>query len=519
MYPGTHAERTPDKVAVRMAETGEEITYAQLDERSTRLAHALRDAGLRRGDVVALLSTNAIECMEVYWAAMRSGFYITAVNHHLADDEVTYIVQDSGAKALVVSGDKADVAMAIIDRTPNVVLRLAYQGEIAQHDDYETTLAAASADPLTDQPAGAPMLYSSGTTGRPKGVRPPLADGQIDGTPDVLVGLLKMFAVDADTVYLSPAPMYHAAPLRWSGGVHVMGGTVVIMRKFDAEGALQAIQDNGITHGQFVPTMFVRMLKLDEAVRSSYDVSSLRVAVHAAAPCPIDVKQKMIDWWGPVLIEYYAGTEAHGFCVINSEQWLRKPGSVGPAVLGTIHICDDTDDGGGVEVATDEVGTVYFERDQMPFSYHNDPEKTRAAQHPQHPNWSTVGDMGRVDEDGFLFLTDRKSFMIISGGVNIYPAEIEAVLTLHDAIDDVAIIGLPDDEMGESVHAFVQPSVSATPGPELEAEIIEFVRGKIARYKAPRGVEFVERLPRTETGKLLKREIRDRYLAGRGVSV
>ena len=512
MYPRTHAERTPDKVAVRMAETGEELTYAQLDERSTRLARVMADAGLRRGDVVALLSTNDPKCMEVYWAALRSGLYITAVNYHLGDDEVVHIVGDSGAKALIVSADRADVAIRIIDRTPGASLRLAYNGEIAQHGDYEAALAGADATPLTEEPAGAPMLYSSGTTGLPKGVRPPLPDAQISEKPDVLVGLLGMFGVDEHTVYLSPAPMYHAAPLRWAGGVHVKGGTVVIMRRFDAEQALAAIEEHGITHGQFVPTMFVRMLKLPEEVRGRYDVSSLKVAIHAAAPCPIEVKRAMIGWWGPILMEYYAGTEAHGFCVITSQEWLTKPGSVGRGVLGTLHICDDD----GAELGVDEVGTVYFEREVMPFSYHNDPEKTKSAQHPQHPNWSTVGDMGRVDEDGYLFLTDRKSFMIISGGVNIYPAEIEAVLTLHDAVDDVAVIGVPDEEMGESVRAFVKPAASATAGPELEAEIIEFVRAKIAHYKAPRAVEFADTLPRTETGKLLKREILDGYLARQG---
>jgi long-chain acyl-CoA synthetase len=233
------------------------------------------------------------------------------------------------------------------------------------------------------------------------------------------------------------------------------------MRRFDAEGALAAIAANAVTHAQFVPTMFVRMLRLDDDVRLSYDHASLRVAVHAAAPCPVEVKQKMIDWWGPILVEYYAGTEGHGMTMIDSAQWEKKPGSVGKAVLGTIRICDDD----GNVLGTDDVGTVYFERDQLPFVYHNDPEKTREAQHPEHENWTTVGDMGRVDEDGFLFLTDRKSFTIISGGVNIYPAEIESVLTLHEAIDDVAVIGVPDEEMGEQVRAFVVPTGGTATGP------------------------------------------------------
>ena len=508
MYPRVHAEKTPDKVAARVVETGEELTYAALDERSTRLAHALADAGLERGDVVALLTGNDLRAFEVYWAAVRSGLYVTAVNHHLAPDEVAFIVDDSGAKALIVAADKGGLAGAVADRTPTVTLRIVFGGELDGHEDYETVLARASAEPLADEPAGATMLYSSGTTGRPKGVRPPLPDKHVSEGADPLLGLIKAFGVDEGTVYFSPAPIYHAAPLRWCGGIHAYGGTVVMSQKFDPERSLAAIAEQGVTHGQFVPTMFVRMLKLDEDVRTAYDVSTLKVAVHAAAPCPIDVKQKMIDWWGPILVEYYAGTEGNGMTMINSEQWLSKPGSVGPAVMGTLHICDDD----GHELGPEEVGTVYFERDHVPFEYHNDPEKTRNAQHPEYPTWTTVGDLGRVDADGFLFLTDRKSFMIISGGVNIYPAEIEAVLTLHEAIEDVAVLGIPDDEMGESVRAFVLPSASATPGPELEQEIIEFVRDRIAHYKAPRGVEFVDELPRTETGKLLKREIKDRYL-------
>jgi fatty-acyl-CoA synthase len=353
------------------------------------------------------------------------------------------------------------------------------------------------------------MLYSSGTTGRPKGVRPPLPPVQIGEPGDPLVGLAgQVFGVGLDTVYLSPAPLYHAAPLRWCGAVHALGGRVVMLRKFDAERSLEAIQDFGVTHAQFVPTMFVRMLQLPDEARSAYDLSSLRLAVHAAAPCPVEVKQKMIDWWGPILVEYYAGTEGNGMTVIDSKTWLTKPGTVGRPVLGVLRICDDE----GRELPPGEIGTVYVERDQTPFEYHNDPEKTLASQHPQHSNWTTLGDIGYVDEDGFLFLTDRKSFTIISGGVNIYPQEIENVLTLHPAILDVAVIGVPDQEMGESVAAFVQPKKGVTTGPELEQEIIAFVKSKIASFKAPRSVQFVDDLPRTETGKLIKRELKRMYV-------
>ena len=513
MYPGFHADRTPDKVAARMAGTDEQLTYAQLDDRSVRLARVLADAGLVKGDVVALVATIDLRALEVYWAAIRSGLYVTAVNHQLSAEEVAYIVGDSGAKALVVSADKGAIASGIVADTPRVTLRLVFGGPLEGHDSYDDTVAASSGERPSDEPAGAPMLYSSGTTGRPKGVRPPLQPVQASEGADPIFRLVGVFGVDADTVYLSPAPIYHAAPLRWCAAIQAHGGTVVMMKKFDADTSLATIAEHGITHGQFVPTMFIRMLKLPDEVRTKYDLSSLKVAVHAAAPCPIDVKQKMIEWWGPILVEYYAGTEGHGMTMINSEQWLSKPGSVGLPIMGTLCICDDED---GHELGADEVGLVYFERDHVPFEYHNDPEKTREAQHPEHPTWTTVGDMGRVDEDGYLFLTDRKSFMIISGGVNIYPAEIESVLALHEAIEDVAVIGVPDDEMGESVRAFVQPSASANPGPDLEEEIIEFVRSKIAHYKTPRGVEFVDSLPRTETGKLVKHDLKERYLAARG---
>jgi fatty-acyl-CoA synthase len=447
----------------------------------------------------------------VYWAALRSGLYITAVNNHLKPDEVGYIVSDSGATALIVSADQTATAEAIIDRTPDVKLRLAYGGPVQGHDSYEHAIAVASDEPFADQPQGSTMLYSSGTTGRPKGVRPTLPDRQVSEPGDVLAALAgQFFGVNQDSVYLSPGPIYHAAPLRWSGAIQALGGTVVMMKRFDAEQALQAIQDSRVTHAQFVPTMFVRMLQLPQATRDRYDVSSLRVAIHAAAPCPVEVKQKMIDWWGPVLVEYYAGTEGNGMTAIDSGTWLTKPGTVGRAVSGAVRICADD----GNELPAGQAGVVYFENEDIPFAYHNDPGKTRAAQHPAHLNWSTLGDIGYLDEDGFLFLTDRKAFTIISGGVNIYPQETENVLALHPAVYDVAVIGVPDPEMGESVAAFVQPAPGAVPGPELEQEIIAFVKSKIASYKAPRTVRFVDNLPRSEAGKLMKSELRAKYASG-----
>ncbi|HVW42866.1 MAG TPA: acyl-CoA synthetase [Amycolatopsis sp.] len=508
MYPGAHAATQPDRPAAIMAGTGERLTYGQLDDRSIRLANALRDAGLRKGDTVALLTDNTFRAYEVYWAAVRSGLYLCAVNRHLAAAEIAYIVNDSSAKALVVSAALAGVAQEIVPQTEGVGLRLAYNGAVPGYGDYDEALAGASPEAPEDQPCGADLLYSSGTTGRPKGIRVELPDRQVGEPGGTLIPVLQgLYGFGADTVYLSPAPVYHAAPLRFAISVHALGGTVIMMEHFDAEEALRAIERYRVTASQWVPTMFVRMLKLPEDVRTRYDLSSHRVAVHAAAPCPVDVKRAMIDWWGPILAEYYSSTEAIGMTVIDSAQWLEKPGSVGRAVTGVLHVCDDQ----GRELPAGQVGTVYFERDEEQFRYLNDPVKTAQARHPAHPLWYTSGDIGYVDPDGYLFLTDRKAFMIISGGVNIYPQEVENVLALHPAIDDVGVIGVPDPEMGESVLAVVQPAPGVTPGPDLAAEILDYVRARIAHYKVPRAVEFVGELPRTPTGKLVKRRLRERF--------
>ncbi|SNR60722.1 fatty-acyl-CoA synthase [Haloechinothrix alba] len=508
MYPGTHAHRTPDKPAVVMAETGEQLSYRVLDENSARLARVLNDAGLRRGDVVAMLSENRLECFEAYWAALRSGLYINAINTHLGVEEIAHIVNDSGARALVTTAKQAEVAEALVAHTSGVANRYAIDGHLTGHRDYGTALAEAGPR-LTHEPRGATMLYSSGTTGEPKGIKTALPDASVSDPGEPITHLLqRMYELTAADVYLSPAPIYHAAPLNWCGALHALGATVVMMKRFDAEGALRAIEHFGITVTQVVPTMFVRMLKLPEKTREAYDMSSLRVAVHAAAPCPTDVKRAMIDWWGPILHEYYGSTEGNGITFIDTEQWLRKPGSVGRAALGTARICDDD----GAELGAGEVGLVYFERDHLPFEYHNDPEKTKIAQHPQHPTWTTVGDVGYLDEDGFLYLTDRKSFMIISGGVNIYPQEIESVLTLHPAVDDVAVIGVPDTDMGEQVKAVIKPAHELEASNQLGEELIEYVRSRLAHYKAPRSVDFVTTLPRTATGKLRKGELRDQYV-------
>jgi fatty-acyl-CoA synthase len=505
MYPGAFAAKDPDRPAVVMADTGETLTYAELEGQSVRLARVLREAGLRKGDAFALLSENSPLHLVAYWAALRSGLYLVDINFHLTADEQAYILDDSGAQGLLASAAHAARATQITGRAPAVRLQL-LGGEV-----YDA-IAGASDAPLDDQPAGSDLLYSSGTTGFPKAVKPPLKDHQVDEPGNTYVALFPaMFDFGEDTVYLSPAPMYHAAPLRFCMVITATGGTVVMMRKFDAEQALALIDRHRVTHSQWVPTMFVRLLKLPDDVRAAYDVSSLRFAIHAAAPCPVEVKRQMIDWWGPVLYEYYAATEAIGLTWITPHDWLAHPGSVGRAALGIIHVVDP-DDPDQPELAVGADGLVYFERDVMPFAYHRDPDKTRQAQHPHHDNWATTGDIGHVDEDGFLYLTDRKAFMIISGGANIYPQEVENVLTLHPAVYDVAVIGVPDDDMGEVVKAVVVPADGVTPGPELERELITYVRDRIAHVKAPRSIDFVAELPRTPTGKLVKRKLQDRYL-------
>lgn len=509
MYPGKIAELTPDKPAVIMGGSGQRQTYAELEENSARLARMLYEKGLRKGDVIALLAENNLRCFEIYWAALRSGLYVTPINRHLAVEEVGYIIDDSGARVVLASAALSELAEAVVPMTPKVEARYVFDGFAAGHESYEDAVASASAEPLPDQPFGGPMLYSSGTTGRPKGVKvmvPPAQVGEPGG--DVLVPFVQhVFQIGADDVYLIPAPLYHAAPLRWAGAIHALGGTVVVMEKFDPEQMLTLIEKYRVTATQVVPTMFVRMLKLPDEVRNAYDVSSLRVAIHAAAPCPVDVKRAMMDWWGEIVYEYYGSTEGNGLTAISPREWTQRPGSVGKAMLGTSHICDDD----GAELPAGEIGLVYFERDELPFEYHNDPDKTKAAQHPAHPNWTTVGDVGYLDEEGYLYLTDRKSFMIISGGVNIYPQEVEAVLTLHPKVYDVAVIGVPDAEMGEQVKAIVQPPHGVEAGPALEQELIEYVRDRIAHYKAPKSVDFLDELPRTPTGKLLKRTLRRRY--------
>jgi long-chain acyl-CoA synthetase len=512
MYPGAHAQSTPDKAAYIMASTGESVTYRELDERSNQLAHLFRDAGLQKGDAIALMLENHPRYFEILWAAQRAGLYYTAISSRLTTGETEYIINDCAAKVFITSSYKRDVAEAIVAETPEVKVRLMLDGTAAGHDAYEDALAKHPTTPIDDEAEGADMLYSSGTTGRPKGVRVPLPGGEM-GSALGVAGLGQMlYGFNAEMVYLSPAPLYHAAPLRFSMAVHRMGGTVIVMEHFDPTEFLRLIEQYEVTHTQVVPTMFVRMLKLPKEEREKFDVSSLQIAIHAAAPCPIPVKEQMIEWWGSKIMEYYAGTEGNGFCAINSDEWLQHKGSVGKPLLGAVHIVGED----GEEVAGPrEEGTIYFESGSN-FEYHNDPEKTAQSRDAKGRGWSTLGDVGYVDEDGYLYLTDRKAYMIISGGVNIYPQESENLLTTHPKVLDVAVIGVPNEDFGEEVKAVVQLLEGVEPSPELERELIQFCRDQLADVKCPRSVDFVDELPRHPTGKLYKRLLRDKYWEGHG---
>ncbi|MFT3728993.1 MAG: acyl-CoA synthetase [Terricaulis sp.] len=503
MHPTNHAKTHPDRPAYIMAGSGETVTYRELDERSNQGAQLFRSLGLQTGDVIALMMENHPRYFEIAWAAQRSGLYYTCISSKLTAGEVAYIVGDCGAKLLITSAGVGPVVDELPAQLQGVKLFMVGQTR-APYESFEAARDAMPVTPIADESPGLDMLYSSGTTGRPKGVKGALTGGPIDA-PNALVVLPRaVFRFPEDAIYLSPAPLYHAAPLRWSMSVQRLGGTVVVLEKFDPEQCLATIEKFQVNCAQFVPTHFVRMLKLPEDVRAKYDVSSMKSAVHAAAPCPIPVKEGIINWWGPVVHEYYAGTEGNGFCYISPEDWLTHKGSVGRAIIGEAKICGE--DGEALPPRTE--GVVFF-ANGPPLAYHNDPKKV--AENTNQHGWTTLGDVGWLDEEGFLYLTDRKSFMIISGGVNIYPQEIENLLVTHPKVADVAVVGAPDEEMGEKVVAVIQPMNWADAGDALRDELAAFTRANLSHVKSPRQIDFMEELPRHPTGKLYKRLIRDAY--------
>jgi fatty-acyl-CoA synthase len=501
------AVATPDKPAIIMYPSGTVVTFGELEARANRLAHLFRDAGLVEGDAVAILMENSEHMHAVMWAARRSGLYYVPINTHLTAAEAAYIIDNSSAKAIVGSGKLVDTLAGLAAELPGGLppVRIIADGTLDGWQSYPECVAGQPDTPIDDEIEGDLLQYSSGTTGRPKGIKRALPHVPPSESPGLMAALVS-FWMHPDAVYLSPAPLYHTAPSVWSMQTQAGGITTVVMEKFDAEGALDAIAKHKVTHGQFVPVMFTRMLKLPEEVRAKYDVSSLQRVMHAAAPCPVDIKKQMIDWWGPIVDEYYASSEAHGSTLIFAEDWLTHPGSVGKP-MQACHIVGEN----GEELPAGDVGVVYFDGGR-PFEYHNDPEKTAGVTHPN--GWRTLGDMGYVDDEGYLYLTDRQALMIISGGVNIYPQETEDVLIGHPAVLDVAVIGVPDEEMGEAVKAVVQLVDPAAATGALAEELQTYCHRELATYKCPRSIDFVDALPRDPNGKLYKRHIREEYWQG-----
>jgi fatty-acyl-CoA synthase len=504
LFPMDGHPADPSRLAFQMCETGEKVSFGQLDARANQVAHVLRSCGVGPGEHVAVLMTNQRQFLEACFGMDRAGVYYTTISTRLNCEEVAYIVKDCSAKVLVVSDDLTEVCASLRALLPAHVRCFTLGQGMAGYERWDEAVGSASVLPIADQSQGLDMLYSSGTTGKPKGVKWPMTQTPA-GQRTMLVNLLQpLFGYGRDCRYLSPAPLYHAAPLRHCMTVIKLGGSVWVMASFDAQQALALIEAQRITHSQWVPTMFVRLLKLPAQLRAHCDVSSLQVAVHAAAPCPIEVKEKMLAWWGPIINEYYAGTENNGFCAITSAEWMAHKGSVGRATQGHLHICDES----GEELPAGETGLVYFS-DGPVFSYHNDPERTAQARNAK--GWTTLGDIGRVDDEGYLYLVDRRAFMIISGGVNIYPQEAENILIGHPQVLDVAVIGVPNEDFGEEVKAVVQPVNPADMGPALAAELIAYCKQRLASYKCPRTIDFDLELPRHATGKLYKKLVRDRY--------
>jgi long-chain acyl-CoA synthetase len=515
MYPGVTAAADPERLAFVMAAGGQSVSYGELERRTNRLAHFFRGQGLRRGDHYAIFMENNDRYIECCGAGERAGLYYTPTNSYLAADELAYILTNSHAKVLITSQARLEVARQALAEAPDVSCCLVVDGpgdggRILKLDE---ALAGLPDTPIEGEALGTPMLYSSGTTGLPKGIVRPLPDAPPWQPLGLYAFLHDLWRYRDGMIYLSPAPLYHSAPQAAVALTIRAGGTAVIMEHFDAESYLALVERHRVTHSQLVPTMFSRMLKLPEAVRAGYDLTSLEVAIHAAAPCPVPVKRQMIDWWGPIIQEYYGATEGLGFTACDSAEWLAHPGTVGKVVLGEVHILDEemhpSPDG--------EPGTIWF-KTATPFEYFEDEAKTRDARSPDG-SMSTVGDVGYLDEDGFLHLTDRRTFMIISGGVNIYPQECENLLVTHPKVADAAVFGVPNEDLGEEVKAVVQPMPGVAAGPALEAELIAFCRSQMAHLKCPRTIDFTDALPRLPTGKLYKRVLRDAYWAGRSTRI
>lgn len=498
-----HAIATPDKPAFIMGSTEETVTFGELNAIANQVAQLLRASGIQPGQHIAMMMKNCREFMEIMFGCMRAGVVFTPISTHLKKDETAYIINNCRAQLFIASASLAEVAAEAAAQAPALEHCFIVGGERAGFVDWHSTLAEQPSEPIADQSLGVPMLYSSGTTGKPKGVFRAPENIDLDA-PHPLKIAGAYYGFNTDTIYLSPAPLYHAAPLHYNTLNLIQGGTSVIMERFDPEQALALIERHKATHSQWVPVMFIRMLKLPEVVRSKYDVSSMQRAIHAAAPCPIDIKRQMIDWWGPVICEYYSSSEGVGFTLIDSEDWLNHPGSVGRPLTGIPKILDDNLQ----ELPVGEVGQIYF-AEVARFEYFDEPGKTEEAFDSR--GWGTVGDMGYLDEEGYLYLTDRKNFMIITGGVNVYPAEIEGLLVTHPKVADVAVFGIPNEEFGEEVKAVVQLMDHSDASTETAEDLTLWMKERLASLKVPRSIDFMEQLPRMDNGKLYKRHLMDAY--------
>jgi long-chain acyl-CoA synthetase len=516
MYPGKYAVEHANRAAFIMATSGEAMSYAELERRSNQLAHVLRAQGLKRLDHYSVFMENNSRFVETCVAGERTGLYYTCINSYLTAGELAYILNNSESQLLITSKDRFEVARQALLECPRVALCLVVgggaelEGQVgaAKVRDYETVLAGQSGTPVADEAQGTPMLYSSGTTGRPKGVLRPLPEVPPSQGIALNALLQQLWQCEEGMVYLSPAPLYHSAPLANVSMVIRNGGTAIIMEHFDPAQYLALVERYRVTHSQLVPTMFSRMLKLPSDIRARHDLSSLRIAIHAAAPCPPQVKEQMIEWWGPIIHEYYGATEALGFTACNSAQWLAHRGTVGRVLFGDLHILDDQMQ----PMPKGVPGEIWF-KTASPFVYYNDPERTALTCSPDG-SMTTVGDIGYVDDDGFLHLTDRSTYMIISGGVNIYPQECENLLISHPKVADAAVFGVPNQDLGEEVKAVVQVVPGVATGPELAQELMDYCAAHLARQKCPRTIDFSEQLPRSPTGKLYKRKLRDPFWVG-----
>jgi long-chain acyl-CoA synthetase len=507
MYAGKYAKTRADQPCLIMANTGEVITYGEFEGRANQLAHCLRDHGFKRLDHYSIFMENNARYAEACAAGERAGLYYTCVNSYLTAEEMAFIVNDSESKLVITSAGRREVAIEAMKSCPNVALHLIVggSGDDGPFINYAAAVEKYPVEPIADEELGTSMLYSSGTTGRPKGILRPLPDTVPAENLPIFDFINELWRYREGMVYLSPAPLYHSAPQAAVNLTIRIGGTCVIMEHFDPEQYLALVERYRVTHSQLVPTMFSRMLKLPEDARTRYDLSSLEIAIYAAAPCPPQVKHQMIGWWGPIIHEYYGATEGLGFAACDSAQWLAHPGSVGRVLLGDLHILDDD----MKPCPKGTPGTIWFTT-ATPFEYYKDPART-AESRSADGTMSTVGDVGYVDDDGFLYLTDRKTYMIISGGVNIYPQECENLLITHPKVADAAVFGVPNEDLGEEVKAVVQPLPDAVPGRQLEEELIAFCHEHLALQKCPRSIDFEDELPRLPTGKLYKRILRDRY--------